>query len=110
MLAVLKANSGALIGMVVLDVRGGSRVLMALDSHVESDTLMVSPSAFILVCGTPKLMNFDLLDVIPCLIFVECAMCVLGSNQASIRSSTSLQQHQNAMHATANMEILNALV
>ena len=69
---VSKVKSGASRGMVVLEAKWFSRALVALHLLVESERLIVSPSAFVLVCGTLKLTNFDPLDVTPHLIFVEC--------------------------------------
>jgi len=43
--------------------------MVVLHLHIKSETLMVSPSAFVLVCGTSKLINFDPLDVMLCLMF-----------------------------------------
>jgi len=51
-----------------------------LHSHFESEILIVSPPGLVFMPGMSKLMNFDPLDVMPCLMFVEPVTCAFGLN------------------------------
>jgi len=108
--AVSKAKSGASVGMLVFKDRRCSKAPTALHLHLESDRFMVSPSSLVLVCGTSKLINFDPLAAMPCLILVDHMTCAFGSGCISTSRSPSLQQHQNMMQATVNTAISKAFV
>jgi len=83
---------------------------VGLDSHVDSEMLMWSPLAFILVLGILKLINLVPLEAVLHVIAVECEMWTFGSMEELIRNSLSLQQHQKVMQAIAKTAMLKALV
>jgi len=81
--AVSNAKSSASGGMSIFKLQWCSKAPMALHLHVESEMLMVSPSSFVMVWGTSKLMNFWPLAVISHLMFVDCETCGTASQLAA---------------------------
>src|SRR5882724_3838995 len=69
--AVSKAKRGASRGTSELASMWCSNARVALQSHVESEILMQSPSGFVLVRGTSKWMYFNPLEAVPRVIVVE---------------------------------------
>src|SRR5882724_3292486 len=71
---------------------------------------MLAPFAFVFVWGMKKLMYLILFAATPLLIQVEWETCASGSNFISTNSSSSLQQHQKAMHAMTNTVMSNVFM